>query len=157
MIPPIPNCELCQTPGGEIVWENALCRVVRVDQAGDDKLESGYPGFCRVIWRNHAREMTELSSFERQHLMLVVFAVETAIHRLYQPLKVNLASLGNVTPHLHWHVIPRYADDAHFPAPIWAAPLRPVSAAAARPEVTTQSLREAIARALIEEHCDGKG
>ena len=41
-----------------------------------------------------------------------------------QPLKVNVASLGNVVPHLHWHVIPRYADDAHFPAPVWAQAVR---------------------------------
>jgi diadenosine tetraphosphate (Ap4A) HIT family hydrolase len=24
-------------------------------------------------------------------------------------------------PHLHWHVIPRFADDAHFPDPVWAS------------------------------------
>jgi diadenosine tetraphosphate (Ap4A) HIT family hydrolase len=41
-----------------------------------------------------------------------------------QPLKVNVASLGNVVPHLHWHIIPRYADDAHFPAPVWAQAAR---------------------------------
>jgi len=41
-----------------------------------------------------------------------------------QPDKINLASLGNQVPHLHWHVIPRFADDAHFPDPIWAAARR---------------------------------
>jgi diadenosine tetraphosphate (Ap4A) HIT family hydrolase len=35
------------------------------------------------------------------------------------PDKINLASLGNVVPHLHWHVIPRFADDPHFPNPVW--------------------------------------
>jgi diadenosine tetraphosphate (Ap4A) HIT family hydrolase len=35
------------------------------------------------------------------------------------PLKMNLASLGNQTPHLHWHVIPRFADDSHFPQSVW--------------------------------------
>jgi diadenosine tetraphosphate (Ap4A) HIT family hydrolase len=38
---------------------------------------------------------------------------------------MNLASLGNVTPHLHWHVIPRFADDSHFPQPVWGAAQRP--------------------------------
>ena len=37
------------------------------------------------------------------------------------PDKINLATLGNQVPHLHWHVIPRFADDAHFPDPVWAA------------------------------------
>jgi diadenosine tetraphosphate (Ap4A) HIT family hydrolase len=37
---------------------------------------------------------------------------------------MNLASLGNMTPHVHWHVIPRFEDDRHYPGPIWAAPKR---------------------------------
>jgi diadenosine tetraphosphate (Ap4A) HIT family hydrolase len=41
-----------------------------------------------------------------------------------QPDKINLASLGNVVPHLHWHVIPRFADDPHFPNPVWGQRLR---------------------------------
>jgi hypothetical protein len=40
------------------------------------------------------------------------------------PGKVNVASLGNMTPHLHWHVIPRFADDAHFPNPVWTEAVR---------------------------------
>jgi diadenosine tetraphosphate (Ap4A) HIT family hydrolase len=57
-------------------------------------------------------------------LMDVVFATERALRRIMQPDKINLASLGNVVPHLHWHVIPRWRDDSHFPAPIWAAATR---------------------------------
>jgi diadenosine tetraphosphate (Ap4A) HIT family hydrolase len=37
-----------------------------------------------------------------------------------QPDKVNLATLGNVVPHLHWHVIPRYKEDSCFPASVWS-------------------------------------
>jgi diadenosine tetraphosphate (Ap4A) HIT family hydrolase len=40
------------------------------------------------------------------------------------PDKINLASLGNMTPHLHWHVIPRFKQDKHFPQPIWGVPQR---------------------------------
>jgi len=40
------------------------------------------------------------------------------------PHKVNLASLGNVVPHVHWHVIPRFLDDRHYPDPVWTAPRR---------------------------------
>ncbi len=52
--------------------------------------------------------------------MNAVFAIEATLRELLHPDKINLASLGNVAPHLHWHVIPRYRDDRHFPAPIWA-------------------------------------
>ena len=110
-------CELCDTPSGELIWQDDLCRVVRVD-------DPDYPGFCRVILNRHAKEMADLSPAERQQLMRVVFAVEQALTQLMHPDKINLASLGNVVPHLHWHVIPRFADDAHFPQPIWGAPMR---------------------------------
>jgi diadenosine tetraphosphate (Ap4A) HIT family hydrolase len=90
---------------------------VRVD-------ESDYPGFCRVILKRHATEMTDLDPAERDGLMTVVYAVEEAIRATMQADKMNLASLGNMTPHVHWHVIPRFEDDRHYPGPIWAAPRR---------------------------------
>ena len=118
-------CEFCASPGGAVLWQNAVCRVVRVD-------EPDYPGFCRVILKRHAREMTDLDPGEREGLMAVVYAVEEVIRATMRPDKMNLASLGNMTPHVHWHVVPRYADDRHFPGPIWAAPKRESQVPAAR-------------------------
>src|SRR5262249_13541235 len=103
----------------------------------------GYPGFLRVIVNRHVREMTDLE--ERERLMRVVFACEAALRSLYQPHKVNLASLGNVVPHLHWHVIARFRDDAHFPDPIWAVPRRE---SAPRVAVSDEDLARAIMAAL---------
>ncbi|HEY9103855.1 HIT family protein [Chitinimonas sp.] len=111
------SCPLCAGPGGELLWQSALYRVVMVD-------EPGYPGFCRVILNRHAAEMTELPPEERNALMNAVWAIEEVLRETVQPDKINLASLGNVVPHLHWHVIPRWRDDPHFPAPIWAVPQR---------------------------------
>ena len=111
------DCEFCGSPGGPVLWQNDLCRVVRVD-------EPDYPGFCRVILKRHAREMTDLAPAEREGLMAVVYAVESAVRETMQPDKMNIASLGNMTPHVHWHVVPRFRDDRHFPGPIWAVPQR---------------------------------
>jgi diadenosine tetraphosphate (Ap4A) HIT family hydrolase len=111
------NCELCAGPGGELLWQDDLCRVVAVT-------EPGYPGFCRVIWHSHIKEMTDLPSRERDHLMAVVLAVESVLRTVMRPDKINLASFGTLVPHLHWHVVPRFRDDPHFPQPIWAAPQR---------------------------------
>jgi diadenosine tetraphosphate (Ap4A) HIT family hydrolase len=108
-------CELCDGPGGELIWADDKCRVVVVH-------DPNYPGFCRVVWREHVKEMTDLDPVEQRHLMQRVFAVETALRRLLHPDKINLASLGNMTPHVHWHVIPRFADDRHFPQPVWGTP-----------------------------------
>jgi len=59
--------------------------------------------------------MSDLPPMLRARMMKVVFAVETAIREIIQPDKINLASLGNKTPHIHWHVIPRFENDKHFP------------------------------------------
>lgn len=111
------HCELCETDGGKVLWQDDLCRVVLV-------ADPDYPGFCRVILNRHLPEMTDLPAAERARLMEIVFAVEQALRAALAPDKVNLASLGNLTPHLHWHVIPRYIDDRHFPNPIWGASQR---------------------------------
>ncbi|HXZ48978.1 MAG TPA: HIT family protein [Usitatibacter sp.] len=110
-------CEFCHGAGGPVLWQNALCRVVLAE-------EPRYPGFCRVILARHAVEMTELAQAEREALMRVVFEVEAAVRETMHPDKMNLASLGNMVPHVHWHVIPRFRDDDHFPGPIWAAARR---------------------------------
>ena len=133
-------CEYCASPGGAVLWQNDLCRVVKVD-------EPDYPGFCRVILRRHACEMGDLQEGERDGLMAVVFAVESAVRETMRPDKMNLASLGNMTPHVHWHVVPRFRDDRHFPHPIWAAPQRERAVPAERVERAAR-LAEALAARL---------
>ena len=120
-----------------MLWQNDLCRVVRVD-------EPDYPGFVRVILKRHAREMGDLSREEREALMAVVFEVEAAVRETMQPDKMNLASLGNMTPHVHWHVVPRFHDDRHFPNPIWAAPQRGTGPAHAGREARARGVSAAI-------------
>jgi len=65
--------------------------------------------------------------------MAVVWDVEAVLRKVMQPTKMNLASLGNQVPHLHWHLIPRFSDDRHFPDPIWADPQREGHARAVDP------------------------
>lgn len=114
----ITACPFCHPVAEALLWQDHLCRVVWVD-------DPHYLGYCRVITHAHVREMTDLPADERCRLMAVVFAVEAALRELMQPTKINLASLGNQVPHLHWHVIARFEDDPHYPDPIWAAPRRP--------------------------------
>lgn len=111
------ECPLCQGDGGDVLWRDDFCRVIWVDDAD-------YPGFCRVILNAHVKEMTDLPAQGWQRLMITVMKVEAALRDILNPDKINLASLGNVVPHLHWHVIPRFADDRHFPDAVWASPRR---------------------------------
>lgn len=131
-------CPLCSpTRADVILWQDAQCRVVDV---GD----SDYPGYCRVVWNAHIREMSNLPPAARAHLMAVVYAVEQALIEVLRPDKINLASLGNQVPHLHWHVIPRFVDDAHFPDAIWAVRRRDE-----RPRpLNTSTLRRELLRRL---------
>ena len=114
-----PACPLCHPEHETVLWQNPRLRVIAVDN------ESGVPAFCRVIWQAHVAEMTDLAPAERRELMDTVFRVEATMRRILQPAKINLASLGNMVAHLHWHVIARFENDAHFPAPVWAPPQRP--------------------------------
>ncbi len=137
------DCPLCAAlsraeSAETLLFEDELCRVVRVDDAF-------YPGFCRVLCKQHVAEMTELAPHQRHHLMDVVFATEQALRESMNPDKINLASFGNMVPHLHWHVIPRFRDDRHFPEPTWGAPQRNGAVHAAPP---TAALARSIAAAL---------
>lgn len=77
-----------------------------------------------MICHEHVKEMTDLAPAQRTLMANAVWAVEAALREVMQPEKVNLATLGNMTPHVHWHVIPRFTDDRHFPSPVWAEPRR---------------------------------
>jgi len=112
------NCVLCKEDlkpeEGQLIWRGDDCRVILVN-------DPDLPGFCRVIWNRHVSEMTDLSYGEREHLMTLVFVVEEAVRHVMHPDKVNIAALGNMVPHIHWHVIPRYKDDTFFPGSIWSS------------------------------------
>jgi len=108
----VAGCELCERTGGELLHQAAQFRVVLID-------DDNYPGYCRVIWQDHVKEVTDLPELDRMLLMDVLWQVEQVVREVMQPEKINLASFGNMVPHLHWHVIPRYTDDVHFPQPVW--------------------------------------
>ncbi|CAB3750774.1 HIT family protein [Paraburkholderia solisilvae] len=140
------DCIFCREDGGDILWQDDTLRVVLAD-------EHDYPGFCRVIWSQHVAEFSDLADAERDRMMRAVNAVERAMRRVLNPVKVNLASLGNQVPHVHWHVIPRFSNDAHFPLPIWAPRQRTVSEALlsqrrARATLLRDAVRGEIEQAL---------
>ncbi|MBK6336884.1 MAG: HIT family protein [Betaproteobacteria bacterium] len=133
------GCVFCRIEGGQRLWRDDRCRVVLADEP--------FAGFCRVIWNAHVAEMTDLPPAERAHLMQVVFAVEAALRARLAPAKINLASLGNLVPHLHWHVVPRFADDSHFPQPVWG-PAQRAGTARPLPDDLTAALRGDLAAVL---------
>ena len=89
--------------------------------------------------------MTDLEPGRRERLMQAVFATEAALRQLMTPDKINLASFGNMVPHLHWHIVPRFAGDRHFPNPIWGETAR---AAATRDAPDAHALSALLQQAL---------
>ncbi|RYF74582.1 MAG: HIT family protein [Comamonadaceae bacterium] len=113
----IAGCELCEGAGGRVLFEGAKLRVIHAR-------EEGFPAFYRVVWSDHASEFSMLSASDRVSCMEAVALVEQCLREHLGPAKINLASLGNVVAHMHWHVIARFQDDGRFPAPVWAPPSR---------------------------------
>lgn len=141
-----PSCELCQHPGGVQIHQADRWRVIRA-------VDANFPAFYRVVWQAHVAEFTDLAPAERQLCMAVVCAVEQTLRDTLAPTKINLASLGNAVPHLHWHVIARFGWDSHFPQPVWGTPQREVvGGAQARLALPLDTLdarvRAAVATAL---------
>ena len=114
------RCSLCQQDGGRLVWRGADWRLVHADDAAS----APFPAFYRLICNRHVAEWSDLPQQERALVMEAVTLVEQAMREQLQPLKINLATLGNVVSHLHWHVIGRYAWDSHFPNPVWGSAAR---------------------------------
>jgi diadenosine tetraphosphate (Ap4A) HIT family hydrolase len=117
----VPRCELCDLASStawQVVGTTDRLSVVRVLDA------PAFPAFYRVVWQGHVPEWTDLDRTDRAHCLDAVAVVESALRHALTPRKINLASLGNMVPHLHWHVIARFEWDTHFPQPIWGTPQR---------------------------------
>ena len=138
----MPACELCHADGGRLVHRAADWRVIRAEDAN-------FPAFYRVVWNAHVAEWTDLVPAQRSQLMQTVAKVETVLREALRPTKINLASLGNVVPHLHWHVIARFDWDSHFPQPVWGVAQRVVEpAAVARLAMGLEALDARVASAV---------
>jgi methyltransferase (TIGR00027 family) len=83
-----------------------------------------YRGQCQLMFDSrHVARVDQLSRPEWTSLAADLFTAQQAVARVVKPDHINIESLGNVVPHLHWHIIPRYVGDPMWGAPIWKLPL----------------------------------
>ena len=134
------GCVLCEGLGGRLVFEGAKLRVIHAEEAG-------FPAFYRVVWREHAPEFSDLDPVDRALCMEAVTVVEQCLREHLKPAKINLAALGNMVAHLHWHVIARFSNDSHFPGSVWAPVQRERNAAL---EADISAHLPAVEAAMIE-------
>jgi len=96
-------------------------------------------GYCQLVYtRGHVTELFRLSAEERRLFCEDLNRLAEAIYDALRPHKLNYELLGNSVPHLHWHLVPRYLDDALDPHwPIWDRQYKPV-------EISEEETREII-------------
>lgn len=83
-----------------------------------------YRGQCQLVFDvRHAARPDQLTPHEWTAFCADLYASQLAVVDTVRPDHVNLESLGNVVPHLHWHIVPRYVEDPRWGAPIWTTPL----------------------------------
>ena len=81
----------------------------------------------------------------RDAVMAEVSSVAAALYSAFTPAKINYELLGNMVPHMHWHVVPRFTADPLWPRPIWSEPHQPLELAA-----TEYAQRIALIKSSLE-------
>ena len=81
-----------------------------------------FPGYCFVYTKSHVTELFHLDEATRNGVMAEVCAVAQALYQAFAPDKINYELLGNMAPHMHWHIVPRSSSDALWPRPHWSEP-----------------------------------
>jgi len=134
------DCPLCETKNEDIIFQNSFLRVILVNEI---------PGYIRVITQKHIKEFSDLSDEEAINLTLTTKKIEKAIIKILTPDKVNIAALGNMVPHLHIHIIPRFKNDPWWPGATFCEKKRSYDYKITQKEIN--SLKEDIKNSLINE------
>jgi diadenosine tetraphosphate (Ap4A) HIT family hydrolase len=78
-----------------------------------------YEGYTLFLCKQHTDELHKLEPQFRQQYLKEMSIVAEAVHKAFKPRKLNYELLGNTESHLHWHLIPRHANDPSPKQPIW--------------------------------------
>ncbi len=103
-----------------------------------------FPGYCLLFSKQHQTELFHLSPIQRQGMLEEVTATAAVLARLFNADKINYELLGNMVPHIHWHLIPRKTSDPLWPRPIWSEPHLEELLSAAEYGQRCQQIRQAL-------------
>lgn len=78
-----------------------------------------FRGYCVLVSKGHFKEMTDMPPVMQNGMFQEMMKVSAVLQQEFKPTKMNMCSLGNVVPHVHWHFFPRYSDDPQFKDPPW--------------------------------------
>ncbi len=104
-----------------------------------------YRGHCLLILDlKHATRPEQLSAGEWTAFCSDLHRSSIAITRTVKPDHINVAALGNLVPHLHWHIVPRYRSDPRWGGPIWSPDMPDTRLTAAEQRELINDLRSAL-------------
>ena len=103
-----------------------------------------FPGYTFVFSKEHVTELFHLDREARAVLIEEISSMADALNRVFKPDKINYELLGNMVPHMHWHLTPRFRTDRLWPNPIWAAPHEEVNLSVAEYAERIELIRKAI-------------
>lgn len=104
-----------------------------------------FPGRCVVKFQDHKTEYFQLTKEERDGFFEEVAAVAKAIWELYHPDKINYATFGDLVPHVHVHVVPKYQD-----GPDWGNPFDDTQGKVVLEENEYQEKAEALKNEILK-------
>lgn len=135
-------CSLCVADDSEVVWQGSFWRLVAATDVR-------FPGYLVLVHQGHVGEMTDLPHEDQTECFRSLLVIESLLREHLNPTKMNVAQLGNRVPHLHWHIIPRFEWDSHYPESIWGPQQRePDTAAISRASRIAMATKAALAGAL---------
>lgn len=105
-----------------------------------------FPGWTLLVLKRHATELWELDAEERHALIDAVAAVARALAVVYDATKLNYELLGNEVPHIHWHLVPRRADDPAPRRPVWTHAHEPRALSPTEQRARIDAIRARLAR-----------
>jgi len=113
-----PECPICRR------WaDDSDLRIIQLKQSFVTlNRDQFFPGYVLLFTKKHVTELFHLTPRDRAELMDEVSRVAEALYTVFRPDKINYELLGNMAPHMHWHLAPRFASEPLWPRPIWAEP-----------------------------------
>jgi diadenosine tetraphosphate (Ap4A) HIT family hydrolase len=115
-----PNCPMCKTVADLEKPESPLT----VWQFPHSVAVLGqwqfFTGYCVLMSRDHVTELSQLGA-NRTPFLDEMCLLARGIEECFRPHKLNYELLGNLVPHLHWHIFPRSANDPERLKPVWIA------------------------------------
>jgi|GEM_PF-92193 diadenosine tetraphosphate (Ap4A) HIT family hydrolase len=98
-----------------MIYENELVSV---------EVEESEIPWVKVFTQRKIKEFSECTSEEKLEIFRIIDFTEKLMLSYFNADKINIASFGNMLPHVHWHVMARFEQDSYFPEPMWGAKQR---------------------------------